>query len=34
VIVWFGFVTIPLLSAMAFSSIIALLVAAHLRSSK
>ena len=34
VIVWFGFVTIPLLSALAFSSIIALLVAAHLRSSK
>lgn len=31
VIMWFGFVTIPLLSAVGFSSIIALLVAAHLR---
>lgn len=34
VIEWFGFLTIPLLSAVAFTSIIALLVAAHLRSSK
>jgi len=34
VIEWFGFLTIPLLSAVAFSSIIALLAAAHLRSSK
>ncbi|MDZ4255335.1 MAG: disulfide bond formation protein B [Sulfuritalea sp.] len=34
VIEWFGFLTIPLLSALAFSTIIALLVAAHLRSRK
>lgn len=32
VIEWFGFVTIPLLSAVAFSAIIALLVLAHFRS--
>ncbi len=32
VIEWFGFLTIPLLSLAAFSTIIALLVAAHLRS--
>lgn len=31
---WFGFVTIPLLSALAFSTIIALLIAAHCRSPK
>lgn len=31
VIEWFGFVTIPLLSVVAFSTIIALLVAAHFR---
>ena len=31
---WFGFVTIPLLSVLAFSLIIALLVAAHLRGPK
>ena len=34
VIEWFGFVTIPLLSVLAFLTILALLVAAHLRSSK
>ena len=34
VITWFGFLTIPLLSAVAFSTIIALLLAAHLRSCK
>lgn len=34
VIEWFGFVTIPLLSVVAFSTIIALLVLAHLRVSK
>lgn len=34
VIEWFGFVTIPLLSVVAFSTIIALLILAHLRSSK
>lgn len=34
VIEWFGFLTIPLLSAVAFGTIIALLVAAHLRSCK
>lgn len=34
VIEWFGFVTIPLLSVVAFSTIIALLIAAHFRSSK
>jgi disulfide bond formation protein DsbB len=32
VLVWFGFVTIPLLALMAFSAIIALLVLAHFRS--
>jgi len=31
---WFGFVTIPLLSVAAFSSIIALLVLTHFRGSK
>lgn len=34
VIEWFGFVTIPLLSVAAFSIVIALLVAVHLRSTK
>jgi disulfide bond formation protein DsbB len=34
VIEWFGFLTIPMLSVMAFSAIIALLVAAHFRSAK
>lgn len=34
VIEWFGFVTIPLLAAVAFSTIIALLIAAHFRSAK
>jgi len=34
VIEWFGFVTIPLLSVVAFSTIIALLILAHLRSPK
>ena len=34
VIEWFGFVTIPLLSVAAFSTIIALLIAAHIRSSR
>ena len=34
VIEWFGFLTIPLLSLAAFSTIIALLLAAHLRSCK
>lgn len=34
VIEWFGFVTIPLLALVAFSTIIALLVLAHFRSSK
>ena len=34
VIEWFGFVTIPLLSATAFSAIIALLVLTYLRSPK
>ena len=34
VIEWFGFVTIPLLSAAAFSGIILLLVLAHFRISK
>lgn len=34
VIEWFGFLTIPLLSLAAFSTIIALLCAAHLRSRK
>ena len=32
VVVWFGFVTIPLLSVFAFSAIAALLLAAHFRS--
>ena len=31
---WFGFVTIPLLSGVAFSTIIALLVVTHFRGSK
>jgi disulfide bond formation protein DsbB len=31
---WFGFVTLPLLSAAAFSTIIALLALAHLRGSR
>src|SRR3989304_3287561 len=31
VIEWFGFVTIPLLSVLAFLTILALLIAAHLR---
>jgi disulfide bond formation protein DsbB len=34
VIEWFGFVTIPLLSAVAFSAIIALLLLTHTRDSK
>jgi disulfide bond formation protein DsbB len=34
VIEWFGFVTIPLLSVIAFSIINALLIATHLRGSK
>jgi len=34
VIEWFGFVTIPLLSAVAFSAVIALLVLTYSRSSK
>lgn len=34
VIKWFDFVTIPLLSVVAFSALIALLVLAHFRSSK
>jgi disulfide bond formation protein DsbB len=34
VIEWFGFVTIPLLSVVAFSIIIALLALAHVRGSK
>jgi disulfide bond formation protein DsbB len=34
VIEWFGFVTIPLLSVAAFSTIIALLIVAHFRGSK
>ena len=34
VIEWFGFVTIPLLSVVAFSTIIALFVLAYFRSSK
>lgn len=34
VIEWFGFVTIPLLSVVAFSTIIALLILAHIRASK
>lgn len=33
-VVWFGFVNIPLLSLLAFSSIIALLFAAHSKDSK
>jgi disulfide bond formation protein DsbB len=33
-IVWFGFVTIPLLSALSFLAINALLLLAHIRSSK
>jgi hypothetical protein len=31
---WLGFVTIPLLSAVAFSVITALLIATHLKASK
>jgi disulfide bond formation protein DsbB len=31
---WFGFLTIPLLSLLAFSSIIALLIRTHIRTSK
>lgn len=34
VISWFGFVTIPLLSVLAFTTLIALLVAARFRSSR
>ena len=34
VIQWFGFVTIPLLSVAAFSSIVVLLLIAHFRGSK
>lgn len=34
VIEWFGFVTIPLLSVIAFSFIMALLIATHFRGSK
>ncbi|NMG76777.1 disulfide bond formation protein B [Aromatoleum diolicum] len=34
VIEWFGFLTIPLLSVIAFSTIIALLIVTHFRSSK
>lgn len=34
VIEWFGFVTIPLLSVVAFSAIVALFVLAYFRSSK
>lgn len=34
VIEWFGFLTIPLLAVAAFSTIIALLLAAHFRGSK
>jgi len=34
VIVWFGFVTIPLLAALAFAVIVALLSVAHFRSPK
>ena len=34
VIEWFGFVTIPLLSVVAFAAIIALLVLAFIRSPK
>ena len=33
-VVWFGFVSIPLLSVLAFSSIIALLFSAHFKGSK
>ena len=34
VVEWFGFVTIPLLSVVAFLIILALLIAAHFRSAK
>ncbi|OGS99748.1 MAG: 2-oxoglutarate dehydrogenase [Gallionellales bacterium RIFCSPLOWO2_12_FULL_59_22] len=34
VIEWFGFLTIPLLSVLAFSAILALLLLTHFRSSK
>lgn len=33
-VVWFGFITIPLLSLLAFSAILALLVATHYKRSK
>ncbi len=33
-VVWFGFVSIPLLSVLAFSSIVALLFTVHFRSPK
>lgn len=33
-IVWFGFLTLPMLSALAFSSIIALLLMIHFKGSK
>jgi len=33
-VVWFGFVTIPLLSVLAFSSIVGLLLTTHLKGSK
>ncbi len=33
-VVWFGFISIPLLSVVAFSSLIALLLAAHFKGSK
>ena len=33
-VVWFGFISIPLLSVLAFSSIIALLFSAHFKGSK
>lgn len=33
-VVWFGFITIPLLSVLAFSAILALLVATHYKRSK
>ena len=33
-VVWFGFISIPLLSVLAFSSIIALLFTAHFKGSK
>ena len=33
-IVWFGFVTIPMLSLLAFSSVVALLIFTHFKDSK